>query len=533
MFDTIDDQRRFADRIVIGGTWVLAPLVGVAAAVTGGSWPMLLGAAVALAGGATAVWRLSGQGPGTRMMAGVSLMGVVSLLVAAFSGHPWQLDMHMAYFAALAVLIVYCDWRVVAAATAVVAVHHLMLSYVLPAAVFPGGGHLDRVILHAVILLAEAGVLIWASNSIHAMFQRSAAALATANAERVRAEAAVIEAESARSSEAQATAQRETERRAADHEANQVVEALADALARLASGDVTHRITAQVPAQYAQMRQDFNGAAEQLQSTLRTIVEVNIRVRASVNEIAQASTDLSRRTEGQAATLEQTAAALDEITATARRTADAATRAREAVGGARANAEGSGEIVQAAIKAMNGIEESSRQIGRIIGVIDEIAFQTNLLALNAGVEAARAGDAGRGFAVVASEVRALAQRTAEAAKEIKTLISASADQVVQGVALVGRTGEAMGQIVVEVGDVSGVIGEIAASAQNESAGLQEVNTAVNALDRVTQQNAAMVEESTAATHQLAQDTERLTELVGCFNVGAGGAASGPVRRRAA
>jgi methyl-accepting chemotaxis protein len=168
---------------------------------------------------------------------------------------------------------------------------------------------------------------------------------------------------------------------------------------------------------------------------------------------------------------------------------------------------------------MSAIETSSKQIGQIIGVIDEIAFQTNLLALNAGVEAARAGDAGRGFAVVASEVRALAQRSADAAKEIKALISASTQQVGQGVELVGETGRALDRIVKQVNEISGVVTEIAASAQEQAAGLNQVNTAVNQMDQVTQQNAAMVEESTAASHALSREADELSRLVGQFKVG--------------
>ena len=169
--------------------------------------------------------------------------------------------------------------------------------------------------------------------------------------------------------------------------------------------------------------------------------------------------------------------------------------------------------------AKGGIEESSRQIGQIIGVIDEIAFQTNLLALNAGVEAARAGDAGRGFAVVASEVRALAQRSAEAAKEIKALILASDKQVKNGVELVGETGEALARIVKQVTDINDVVTTIAASAKEQATGLMAVNKAVNQMDQVTQQNAAMVEQSTAAAHSLAQETDTLTQLVGRFRLG--------------
>ena len=210
---------------------------------------------------------------------------------------------------------------------------------------------------------------------------------------------------------------------------------------------------------------------------------------------------------------------MDEITATVRRTAEGAKHARAVVGSARASAERSGGVVRQAVEAMAGIEKSSREISQIIGVIDEIAFQTNLLALNAGVEAARAGDAGRGFAVVASEVRALAQRSAEAAKEIKALISTSGVQVEHGVAYVGQTGEALVAIVGQVAEIDGIVGEIASSAQEQATGLDQVNTAVNQMDQVTQQNAAMVEEATAASHALSQETGELGRLIGEFRLG--------------
>jgi methyl-accepting chemotaxis protein len=221
--------------------------------------------------------------------------------------------------------------------------------------------------------------------------------------------------------------------------------------------------------------------------------------------------------------LEETAAALDEITATVRKTAEDAAHARKVVSDAKLGAEHSGQVVRKAVAAMSGIETSSGQIGQIISVIDEIAFQTNLLALNAGVEAARAGEAGRGFAVVASEVRALAQRSAEAAKEIKTLISASGAQVDQGVDLVAETGKALETIVAQITELSSIVIDIAASAQEQAAGLDQVNIAVNAMDQVTQQNAAMVEQSTAASHALARETDELVQLIGRFKVGANAA----------
>jgi methyl-accepting chemotaxis protein len=242
-------------------------------------------------------------------------------------------------------------------------------------------------------------------------------------------------------------------------------------------------------------------------------------VRSGAGEITQASDDLSRRTEQQAASLEETAAALDQITATVRKTAENANAARDVVTTAKSDAERSGVVVRETVAAMTGIENSSKQIGNIIGVIDEIAFQTNLLALNAGVEAARAGDAGRGFAVVATEVRALAQRSADAAKEIKTLISASGTQVATGVKLVGETGIALGRIVEQVEQLNGLVRDIAGSAQEQATGLAEVNSAVNQMDQVTQQNAAMVEQSTAASHSLASEAEALGQLVGQFQIG--------------
>ena len=197
-------------------------------------------------------------------------------------------------------------------------------------------------------------------------------------------------------------------------------------------------------------------------------------------------------------------------------------RAQAVVSSAKSEADHGGDVVREAITAMGEIERSSKQIGQIIGVIDEIAFQTNLLALNAGVEAARAGDAGRGFAVVASEVRALAQRSAEAAKEIKGLISASTGHVAQGVDLVGETGKALGRIVAQVAEINAVVGAIAASAQEQAGGLHQVNTAVNQMDQVTQQNAAMVEETTAAAHALGQESAELARLVGLFQLGRAG-----------
>ena len=318
---------------------------------------------------------------------------------------------------------------------------------------------------------------------------------------------------------------------AAAEEQAAVVTALAEGLDHLTRGDLTYELTQAFPGDYAKLKSDFNEAIRQLHDAMTAVVTNVSAIRSGSGEISHAADDLSRRTEQQAASLEETAAALDQITATVTRTASGAEQASRTVQAAKTDAETSGRIVQQAVTAMGAIEKSSTEISQIIGVIDEIAFQTNLLALNAGVEAARAGDAGRGFAVVAQEVRALAQRSAEAAKEIKVLISASSGQVNNGVSLVDQTGDALQRIVGRVAEIDGLVSEIAASAHEQATGLGQINSAVNQMDQVTQQNAAMVEQSTAASHALSQEAEILAGSVSRFRIA--GPARGTARAPAA
>ncbi len=314
-------------------------------------------------------------------------------------------------------------------------------------------------------------------------------------------------------------------------------ETIAAGLDALARNDLTHRITGAIDPAFERLRDDFNLAIRQLDDTMGAVLAASGSVGGGADEISEASDNLSRRTEQQAASLEETAAALDQITATVKRSAEGARQASTAASSAREEAQRSGGVVQDAVSAMSAIEASSNQITQIIGVIDEIAFQTNLLALNAGVEAARAGDAGKGFAVVASEVRALAQRSADAAKEIKALIATSSAQVEQGVKLVDATGAALQGILSKVAEIDGLISEIALSSQEQATGLAEVNTAVNQMDQVTQQNAAMVEEATAASASLKSEARQLAHLIGQFSTGAGAGAparsANPVARQQA
>lgn len=296
------------------------------------------------------------------------------------------------------------------------------------------------------------------------------------------------------------------------------VNGIANGLQALSNADLAYRITERFDPAFEALKVDFNTSADRLERSMLQVVENASSIQSGAQEIAKASEELSGRTERQAANLEETAAALDQVTATVAKSAGGAGHASAVAAEAKHEAERSSALMADAIKAMDGIKTSSAQITQIIGVIDEIAFQTNLLALNAGVEAARACDAGRGFAVVAQEVRALAQRSAEAAKEIKGLIAASSDQVRDGVSIVSETGVALGAISEKVAEIHGLIAEIATSSQEQSTGLGQVNTAVNQMDQVTQQNAAMVEEATAAAARLSDEADQLNGMVASFRL---------------
>jgi methyl-accepting chemotaxis protein len=305
----------------------------------------------------------------------------------------------------------------------------------------------------------------------------------------------------------------------ATREQVQVLQQMEAALGQLSNGVLTHRIENPFPQGLETLRQDFNVAAENLETLIQRVLDSAQIISAGSNDITNTADNLASRTEQQAASLEETTAAVSLVTATVRKTAEGAEAARSVVGQAVSDASASRAIVDRAVKAMSAIETSSREINQIIGVIDEIAFQTNLLALNAGVEAARAGEAGRGFAVVASEVRALAQRSAEAAKEIKNLISTSTQGVEEGVRMVDQAGQALQHIADQVADVNAIVEEISTATREQAKTLHEVNTTVARIDQMTQQNAAMVEESTAASHNLASEARTLSGLTMNFKVG--------------
>ena len=330
--------------------------------------------------------------------------------------------------------------------------------------------------------------------------------------------------EEQRRMDAEAAATKERERLANDHERqqradeiDQAVEALGSALKRLSQGDLDCGIRKEFSGRLDTLRQDFNASVTALADALGSVRDIGAGIHTGVGELRSAADDLAHRTEHQAASLERTVTALDEISETVRQTAQRAGRAGDLVTETANHAGASRNVIDATIDAIGKVRDSSDQIGSIISVIDDIAFQTNLLALNAGVEAARAGEAGKGFAVVAQEVRELAQRSANAAREISGLIDRSGKEVASGVDLVGKTGETLHGIIERVDSIRAEVMAIVTATQEQAHALAEINASVADMDRSTQQNAAMVEQTTAATHTLAGEAGQLAARIAGFS----------------
>lgn len=525
------------------------------------------------------------QGQIGHVVMGATIMAQASVIVLALSGHPWQIDAHMYFFAALALLSGFRMISVIVVAAALVAVHHIVLNFVASDFIYPGGSSLGRLAMHAVILIIEAiGIcVVVRSVQVHASMaeqrQRDAqqaqaevekesvklkSTLSDLESERLKTEAAqqreaaakleiereadtlkktLADLELARQSQSAAESKAAEQRKLADAESERVrqeqaavVKALAEGLSALSAGDLTCEIEHRFAGGYDELRQNFNSAVATLRALLRDIQGVVRGVERGVREIASAAEDLSQRTERQAETLGETAHAIGGMNETVRGFTNQTGQAKMVVESAQEEADGGSEVARSAVKAMEDVFASTKKIQSITSVIDEIAFQTNLLALNAGVEAARAGDAGRGFAVVATEVRALAQRSAQAAKEIEELINTSTNQVSSGVKLVSQTGDAFKQISAKVCEINTLVSEIYAASKQQAGSLSEINSAVVQMDTSTQQNAAMVEETSAATHTLSREAQQVSELIARFSLdarrntgGAGGSGKSQVQ----
>ncbi|WP_158807904.1 methyl-accepting chemotaxis protein [Beijerinckia sp. L45] len=498
LFDNLEDQRKFAGPLIVLVCWLMVPITFLAGMSTGMSAvPIGLGA-LACAITANICWLSGGPTTLSRTLSAIALMAQISILVASYVGTPWQGDLHMAYFAALALLVVYSDRAVIAAAAVTVAVHHFMLSFILPSAVFVGSSDFSRVLLHAVILLLEAGSLIWVIGSLNNMFAKSEAAFA-----------------------AEKRANEHAERAAADvlsQERDRVVESIGYAMKMLAEGHLDHRISGILPGKYEKLRTDFNAVAAQFHEMIGSIASSAADLITISSNLSVSSERLSRRTGQQVVALEETAASLHEISATSRNSANGVQHVAAAVFETKTDALRHGDVMREASDTMAEIAANAEKVSRAVGIIDEIAHQTNLLALNAGIEAARAGDAGRGFAVVAQEVRGLAGRSTTAANEIKKLIKESASGVGRGVRLVRDTGSALQEIVERVAKVDALISEIALSAHEQSIGIDSISSSVHMMDHSNQQNAIMVEEASDVADALSTKAKTLQGLTGFFHL---------------
>jgi methyl-accepting chemotaxis protein len=300
-------------------------------------------------------------------------------------------------------------------------------------------------------------------------------------------------------------------------------------MSKMADGDLTHKIEQDYTGTFGDVKNNINKTISNVEQTVEQLRSVSDQVSTASEEISDGNNNLSGRTEQQAANLEETAASMEQLTSTVKNNSDNAQQANQVATSARGAAEKGGQIVNEAVLAMEQISDSSNRIAEIIGVIDEIAFQTNLLALNASVEAARAGEQGRGFAVVATEVRNLASRSAEAAKEIKELIKDSVDKVNAGSQLVNETGESLSEIVDGVKKVGDIIAEIAAASAEQTSGIEQVNMAVTNLDEMTQQNAALAEETSAASAAMSDNASDMQRAMAFFNTSGSYSAPSPVR----
>ena len=478
---------------------LLTPVPATGAWLAGLSpWPFLV-ISCAIVAVTIGLQRLGGGG--ARIAVSLGAMGQLPLLTAALAGNPWQLDSHLIYFAVLAVLVILQDQRALLAASGLVIIHHAVLTFFLPTLIYPSSGlliDLGRLALHGTVWVAETAGLFYLLRM--QLSQRGQ-----------------IEQETARLSDA-LTSSQELQLNLTKNEAEQlnVMEQFSAALTKLAKGDLATRIKTVFPDQFEPRRNEFNSAVHSLSVAMTSVQENAHSIKTDTSSIASASEKLAKRTEDQANALGSVASRIDQISEVMSSASEDARQVAVTTAETRVDAENGMKVVDGALDAMGQIKSSSDRIQSVVDLIEDVALQTNLLALNAGVEAARAGSAGQGFAVVASEVRALAGRSSDAAQEISVLINDSARQVKNGVELVDNAGAVLRGVLEAVRKASDSMENIASTVGTHSQGIADLKHTMGELDQLTQQNAAMFEETSAATTALTAATNLLSEVVAEF-----------------
>ncbi len=493
---TLDGIRKAGMTLVMAVAGVLSIAVLAGMLVTGADGIVTVALALAaLLAYPTWLWRRGEVDSTARIAASMALVAIPAVMLYAFRGMAWQVDLHMAFFAALAITAVLCDWRAIIGATVVVAVHHLLLGMAVPDWVFLGEASFARIVLHAVILLGEAGALVFISARV--------VALLDAIAEKDAAQRAI---------EAAITAEREQRMR----EVESASTALARGLEGLSRGELHHRITGAMPSGYAAIQAHFNEAIESLRVLVQAVSSGALELENNSSQIAQAAEDLAARSERTSARIDEASAAIGQIDArlsdgngTVRETV---ARADEAITSVR---RGRG-VTDDAVQRMEQVAESAAGIDAVIEGLDKIAFQTRVLAMNAAVEAGRAGEAGRGFAVVADLVGQLAMRSEEEAKRAREQLTSTQDQVANAVTAIGQVDGALNGIEQVVEGVHQLLNGLAQDYGSHAGALSEVSAAFATLNEFTQQNAAMVEESNAAARALSDEARALARLTERF-----------------